>query len=213
MTLFAAKQQWRARLLAARRDMPDSVRSAARASITAHLLTVAARPGLTVCAYVSLPTEPLAPALPEMLSQQGCRVLFPVATTGAPLDWVAPWADPVGEPWAARRDARPGSRPAFTRNAMGIEEPTGPRLGPNAIRLADVILVPALAVDAGGIRLGRGGGFYDRTLALLPPDLAEGPVLIAVIFDDEFVATLPHDEQDRRVTHAVTPTGGVERLR
>ena len=52
---------------------------------------------------------------------------------------------------------------------------------------ADVVLVPALAVDAAGRRLGRGGGSYDRALARVGPLVP----LIALIYDDELVEQVP----------------------
>jgi len=100
------------------------------------------------------------------------------------------------------------------------------------------VLVPALAVDSTGVRLGRGGGHYDRSLALLSP--SEGaagedgdedsgtcpdgassggdensgrrPRLIAVVFDDELVPQLPRDAHDIPVTDVLTPTGGVRHV-
>ena len=64
-----------------------------------------------------------------------------------------------------------------------------------------MILVPALAVDRSGVRLGRGGGYYDRSLPLRAP----GARLIAVVRDDELVAELPGEPHDVRMTHALTP--------
>jgi 5-formyltetrahydrofolate cyclo-ligase len=63
--------------------------------------------------------------------------------------------------------------------------------------------VPALAVSRSGVRLGRGGGSYDRALARVPP----GMPIIAMIYDDELVDELPHDDWDVPVTGAVTPSG------
>ena len=71
--------------------------------------------------------------------------------------------------------------------------------------LASAVLVPALAVDRRGVRLGRGGGYYDRSLALCRP----GTRLIAVVRDDEIVEELPSEAHDVRMTHALTPRQGV----
>ena len=71
------------------------------------------------------------------------------------------------------------------------------------------MLVPALAVDRAGFRLGRGGGHYDRTLALLATLTDLRPPLIAVIDDDEEVDEVPHDGWDVAIDLIVTPLGGV----
>ncbi|WP_298273762.1 5-formyltetrahydrofolate cyclo-ligase, partial [uncultured Bradyrhizobium sp.] len=74
---------------------------------------------------------------------------------------------------------------------------------------ASAVLVPALAVDRRGTRLGRGAGFYDRTLqwaATMAP-------LVAIVRDDELVEELPNDPHDVRMTHAATPGLGVLDLR
>jgi len=68
-----------------------------------------------------------------------------------------------------------------------------------------VVIVPALAVDVRGTRLGRGAGFYDRSLPLRDPSAR----LIAVVRDDELVDELPADPHDIPMTHAATPGGGV----
>ena len=68
-----------------------------------------------------------------------------------------------------------------------------------------VVLVPALAVDRRGVRLGRGAGFYDRSLTLARPDTP----LIAVVRDDELLDRLPAEPHDVRMTHALTPQKGL----
>ncbi len=78
-----------------------------------------------------------------------------------------------------------------------------------AVRAATLILVPALAVDRHGARLGRGAGFYDRTLALADPAAA----LVAVVRDDEILERLPAEPHDVPMTHALTPRRGLVELR
>jgi 5-formyltetrahydrofolate cyclo-ligase len=65
--------------------------------------------------------------------------------------------------------------------------------------------VPALAVGRDGTRLGRGGGSYDRALARVP---AATPV-VALLYEDELLETVPAEPHDRRVSAAVLPSGVV----
>ena len=67
-----------------------------------------------------------------------------------------------------------------------------------------MVVVPAVAVDRAGVRLGRGGGSYDRVLARVPP----GVPVIALLYDGELCAALPAGPHDRRVTAVVTPSAG-----
>jgi 5-formyltetrahydrofolate cyclo-ligase len=98
-------------------------------------------------------------------------------------------------------------RPGDLRAApFGLREPPGPWLAAERIADASVILVPALAVDRYGVRLGRGAGFYDRTLPLADPAAR----LVAVVRDDEFLDdTLPREAHDVPMTHALTPGKGL----
>lgn len=73
-------------------------------------------------------------------------------------------------------------------------------LGRPAIGLADVVVVPALAVDTDGYRLGQGGGSYDRTLPRARPD---APV-VAMVFEDEMVDRVPREPHDCRVDAVLT---------
>jgi 5-formyltetrahydrofolate cyclo-ligase len=86
-----------------------------------------------------------------------------------------------------------------------MREPTGPPLGITVIATAVLVLVPALAVDRRGIRLGRGGGHYDRTLPLA----RSGTPLVAIVRDDEVLASLPAEPHDFPVTAALTPGRGL----
>ena len=82
---------------------------------------------------------------------------------------------------------RPGS--------LGVLEPSG-----ESVSDIDLILVPALAVDLVGNRLGRGRGYYDRALSDFP-----NASKYAVVFDDEVFPTIPTDPWDEKVSGAVTP--------
>ena len=71
-------------------------------------------------------------------------------------------------------------------------EPVGPRLAATALGTAEVVVVPAVAVARDGVRLGRGGGWYDRALRHARP----GARVVALVFDDELVDTLRAEAHD-----------------
>ncbi|MCB0922976.1 MAG: 5-formyltetrahydrofolate cyclo-ligase [Mycobacterium sp.] len=184
----SSKAQRRAELLAARREVPESVREAEAASLCAHLAeaTAGAR---TVCAYLPVGTEPGSPAMVDLLQELCDEVLLPVVRSGthAALLW--------GRYVAG----------ALVTGRFGLREPAGPWLPADSVARAAVVLVPALAVDRSGVRLGRGGGFYDRTLTLCRP----GARLVAVVRDCEVIDAVPAEAHDVRMTHALTPDAGL----
>ena len=187
----ASKARLRSELLAARRAVPDGVRRAESGHIRDHLAEVIGD-AATVFAYVPMGTEPGGPEFPDALSRLCPTVLLPVAHAGTdgehlPLRWGR---------------YVPGQ---LTEGRFGAHEPTGPSLPPSAVATAQVVLVPALAVDRSGVRLGRGGGFYDRTLSLCAP----GTRLVAVVRDSEVLDQVPGEPHDVRMTHALTPGTGL----
>ncbi|GGU90004.1 5-formyltetrahydrofolate cyclo-ligase [Streptomyces filipinensis] len=147
----------------------------------------------TVAAYVSVGGEPGTTALLDALRARGVRVLLPVLLPDNDLDWGA-YAGPDS---LAR--VQHGGR-------MALFEPSGARLGPDAVTAADVVLLPGLAVDARGMRLGRGGGSYDRVLARLERAGAR-PRLVVLLYDTEVVAHVPAEAHDKPVHAVVTPSG------
>ena len=83
----------------------------------------------------------------------------------------------------------------------GIAEP----LPDKPVLEPDVVLVPLLAFDATGYRLGYGGGFYDRTLARLR---AIKPVVaVGIAYDELKVDAVPHLDYDQRLDWVLTPSG------
>ncbi|AVV42161.1 5-formyltetrahydrofolate cyclo-ligase [Streptomyces sp. P3] len=147
----------------------------------------------TVAAYVSVGGEPGTLTLLDALHARGVRVLLPALLPDNDLDW----GTYAGE--GSLAPVRHGGRTALL-------EPTGERLGPDAVTDADVVLLPGLAVDAGGMRLGRGGGSYDRVLARLAA-VGARPSLVVLLYDDEVVGRLPAEPHDRPVHAVVTPSG------
>jgi 5-formyltetrahydrofolate cyclo-ligase len=153
----------------------------------------------TVTAYLSRPGEPGTGPLRSLLAEWGVRVLLPWLLDDRGLDWVMD-PGPVG----------PATGPSESSAAVpGSLRPPGARLGPAAVADAVLLLVPALAVDTAGRRLGQGGGSYDRVLAALPTR-AQRPLVVACVHDEEVLdaATdpLPEEPHDRRVDAALTPT-------
>ncbi|MBC9729566.1 5-formyltetrahydrofolate cyclo-ligase [Streptomyces sp. TRM68367] len=152
----------------------------------------------TVAAYVSVGSEPGTLALLDALRARDVTVLLPALLPDNDLDWGT-----YGGAGSLAR-VQHGGR-------MALFEPAGERLGPAAVTGADVVLLPGLAVDAHGMRLGRGGGSYDRVLARL--DRADAhPALVVLLYDTEVVERVPAEPHDRPV-HAVVTPSGVRRFR
>lgn len=180
----------REQLLAARARMSvDDVAAIAPALAEQALALPEMATARTVAAYVSMGREPSTHALLDALRARGVRVLLPVLMRDNDLDW-APY-EGVEQ---------------LARAPRGLQEPRGDRLGPEAVSDAEVVLLPGLAVDGRGMRLGRGGGSYDRVLARLAAGAA-APVLVVLLYDGEVVARVPAEPHDRRVDAAVTPEG------
>ncbi|MFI8197523.1 5-formyltetrahydrofolate cyclo-ligase [Streptomyces sp. NPDC085942] len=186
----SAKGLLRRELLAARALLTkeDVARAAVLLAGSALLLPELAE-ARTVAAYVSVGREPGTRDLLEALRERGARVLLPVLLPDNDLDWAA---------YEGAERLLPAGR--------GLLEPAGPRLGPAAVLEADAVLLPGLAVDGNGMRLGRGGGSYDRVLARLTAAGAHPP-LVVLLYENEVVAQLPSEAHDHPVDAVVTPAG------
>ena len=171
-----------------RRALADVV--AAGSAIAEHLLAAPeVRRAATVAAYVSVGREPGTHELIEAVRGSGRHVILPRLLPDLDLDWARHSGD-------------------LQRASRGLLEPTGESLGREAIATADVVLVPGLAVDPSGHRLGRGGGSYDRALGRVPV----GTFVCVLLYDDEVLPEVPVEPHDRPVTHVCTPRG-LQRLR
>ncbi|MDV8001117.1 5-formyltetrahydrofolate cyclo-ligase [Rhodococcus sp. IEGM 1408] len=140
--------------------------------------------GMVVCAFVPDDDEAGGSELPEALALAGAQVLLPVSPAVGPLGWAA---------YAGPADLRPGR--------FGIRVPSAAPAGPERIADADLVLVPSVAVDRSGNRLGRGGGYYDRSLALARP----GTRLLAVLDPEDVLDHVPAEPHDQPVHGVITP--------
>jgi 5-formyltetrahydrofolate cyclo-ligase len=184
-----AKTALRDQVLIARRRRPLGDNAAAARDLAIHALEwEAVRRSATVAAYVSVGSEPGTGLLLDALRDAGKRVILPVLLPDNDLDWGV-YEGPD----------------RMVKAVRGLFEPAGARLGVDAIRAADLVLVPGLAASPGGDRLGRGGGSYDRALARVLPGI---PVAV-VLHPDEVGLSVPTDAHDVRVGFALTSAGVV----
>jgi 5-formyltetrahydrofolate cyclo-ligase len=178
----AHKEKLRVAIIEARRSQTADDRRLAGEAIATHGLAQWRGAG-TIAAYLSVRTEPPTVALLDAVAASGTRLLLPVID-GAGLDWAV----------------YDGSR-TVTAGPLGISEPIGPRLGQDAVLDAEIVVVPALAVDRRGHRLGRGRGYYDRTL------VGVSAPIVAVLYDSELVDDVPYEPHDRLVDAVLRPVG------
>lgn len=183
------KADVRARVRRRRSLRNDEERAVAADRIASAVMALLPSSPTTVNAYQSLASEPGTEPLIARLLAAGHRLLLP-RIAGRDLTWV--------EVTGATE---------FARGPLGISEPTGPALptDPSPLLQAGVLVLPGLSVDRAGLRLGQGGGYYDRTLAAVPEHSAGGPLRVAVVFDDEFVDEVPSEPHDCSVDVLVTP--------
>ena len=184
-TVAVDKSDLRRLVLARRATVPASVRADRDRAILGHLAGIVTA-GSVVCAYVPDDDEAGGPGLLDALSRAGARVLLPVSPSVGPLGW-AEYTGPA--------DLVPGR--------FGIPVPSAEPGGPELIADADLVLVPAVAVDRAGQRLGRGGGYYDRSLAYAGPRTR----LIALMDAENVLDRVPVEEHDRAVDGVITEEG------
>ena len=182
----------RDQLLAARKRLPLGVLGERARALADHVTALPeVQRAATIAAYVSVGNEPGTGPLLDALVATGRRVILPVVLPDLDLDW-------------AVYDGQGG----LARARRGLLEPTGERLGVDAVATADVVLTPGLAVDRTGMRLGQGGGCYDRALGRVPV----GTFTCTLLYADELLDAVPAATHDRPVTAVATPAG-VSRLR
>ena len=183
------KSSLRRRLVAARAAMAEAERTAAGRLIRDQVLEMPEVSAAgTIAAYYSVGTEPGTHSLIFALWKRGSYVVLPVLLPDGDLDWAS---------YEGPDSLAPGPR--------GLLQPVEPVRGPGTVARADVVLVPALAVDTSGKRLGRGGGSYDRVLARVGGQVPT----IGLIYDDELLPGVPTEPHDRTVRAVARPSHGI----
>src|SRR5204862_6228792 len=155
---------------------------------TAELTSPQMQMPVTFAHYYSVCSYTRPPGLEYALWKRGTYLRLPLLRPDGDLDW-ASYEGPD----------------SLVAGPRGLREPGEPPRGVDAVARADVVLVPALAVDAAGRRLGRGGGSYDRALARGGPPV---PV-VALIYDDELVEQVPAEGHDVPVRATARPRAGL----
>jgi len=179
------KRVLRAELRQRRRDRTTTERENDTVALTATLQRFVTERAITsVTAYLSSPDEPNIRPFLNWASGHDIRTLFPVTRDDGLLDWA------VGDGETERE------------GLFGMPEIVGEVLSPLAINDVDLILAPAAAVDRGGMRMGWGRGYYDKTLG----SMANRPPVYAVIFDTEFLDEVPSERHDQPVDGIITPS-------
>ncbi|MGJ4844312.1 MULTISPECIES: 5-formyltetrahydrofolate cyclo-ligase [unclassified Leifsonia] len=179
------KRALRAELRERRQNLTSTERAAATAGITRNLTDLATDlSARSVACYLSTPIEPDTRPFLNWMHAQGIRVLLPISREDGLLDWTT------------------GDGETETEGLFGMPEAVGELLGPIAINDVDLIVIPAAAVDASGMRMGWGRGYFDKTLG----SMEKCPPVYAVLFDAELVDEVPRERHDQPVDGAVTPT-------
>lgn len=127
--------------------------------------------------YLSFGSEPDTSRLIELAEQSGIKVYCPNTKNERELEFIR---------WSAKQ----------FRTELGFDVPVGDVYTGSL----DLVVVPALAVDSNGFRLGRGGGYFDKYLAKF-----QG-LSVALVFDSEVINSLPLEQHDKAVHYTITPT-------
>lgn len=186
-----AKREMRLAHTAARkrRAADPEAKRALDEAIVAHTLACIAHfeaTGRGIAAYNPLSTEPGPADFAAQLAPHVSAVWLPISLPDGVLEWA---------------QHKPSDLDHASRGPFGISEPDGPRRGSEVLAGLGLVVAPALGVDTQHMRLGKGGGYYDRALAGLDTPVA------AVVYDEEFVQHVPHEAHDVPVNAVITPSG------
>jgi 5-formyltetrahydrofolate cyclo-ligase len=181
-----AKRKLRAEVRLRRRTRSAEELGSAAEGLTEHLIALVRHraPALVGC-YLSGGDEPNTRPFLGWAAANGVDVLVPVSRRDGLLDWV------------------PAAEGPEQVGLFGISEMVGEVVPASVFQSVDLLLIPAAAVDSSGMRMGWGRGYFDRALE----SLEQPPAVFAVVYDEEFVDSVPCESHDRPVDGVITPSG------
>ncbi|WGD38137.1 5-formyltetrahydrofolate cyclo-ligase [Lysinibacter sp. HNR] len=183
------KKALRAEIRERRRSAPSTIIDEATEGLTAQLIALVEKLGArSISCYLPSNFEPNTRPFLTWAHEHNIRSLFPISREDGLLDWVV------------------GDGSTETEGLFGVPEAVGEVLSPLAVNDVDLMLIPACAVDDQGMRVGWGRGYFDKTLG----SMGQRPPVYAVIFDSEFLDSVPQDLHDQPVSGVVTPTKTVQ---
>ncbi len=178
-SVAGAKSDLRQRLIAERNLRHISRDETVDVGLTRNLIRLCVQlKARTVACYLSFGTEPTTVGFLRWARENGVRVLLPISLPDGELEWVESASEET------------------SKGIFGFAEALGEIADFEEV---DLVLVPALAVDRSGVRLGKGKGYYDRALAT-----PNSKSILAVVYDAEVVDQIPCESHDVKVGGFVT---------
>jgi len=175
----------RAQLLALRNSKPPSELDQLSSEITARLIELpTVREARTISTYLDVGSEVRTRGLVEWALRNGKRIIVPVVERAIKRLIFSDLKAPE----------------ELERGTHGIPEPKREFRRPVALEQADVILVPGVAWDRRGFRIGYGAGYYDRSINALRTHVAT----VGLAYEFQFISNVPRSRYDRRVDRIVT---------
>lgn len=197
---IAARRDLRARL----RSLSPGARATASQAVGATLIQFFPCPaGRVVAGFLPLPSEPDLTGFYHHWRHHGGHLAMPLITGHGQMEFRLLPANEPAESAHPDPNSAPPSFPGIIPGPHGLYEPDPTRCELAATSEISLVLVPGLGFAAGGLRLGRGGGYYDRWLAHLPSSTQT----IGITFSIQICPSLPTLNHDQKVDFLLTESG------
>lgn len=198
------KQAARVKALAQRNDIPQALREQKSASISSQLAAKLDRlldshqgDPATLATYAAMGSEPDPSAFASYAERRGCRVAYPCMLSATEA---AACGQRMCMRTAAAGDAPAAPFIAHPTRAFAATDVDSDRFPIVPAKALDMVVVPLVAFDRAGARLGYGGGCYDRYLPILSPTCQ----IVGIAFDEQRVDHVPTDAHDLPLPNIVS---------